>query len=127
MIDLTRYPLWDGWFNVAGPINKFAGWVTIILTIVWWSLTPLQTQGYQFALLPRLTPGLICGLLAGMFYLLVLQKYIAVKNLSATTHIWLWVCFVLSWFEGYGGVLIWIQFIMVGILSDIPFWEAFFL
>lgn len=124
---MTRYPIWDDWYKVADPINKVAGWVTIILTIVWWGIIPLQKTGYQFYLLPLLIPGLICGILAGIFYLLILQEKIAMHRLFAMTHVWLIVCFVLTWFAGFGGVLIWVQFIMVGILSDIPFWEAFFL
>ena len=124
---MTRYPIWDDWYKVADPINKVAGWVTIILTIVWWGIIPLQKTGYQFYLLPLLIPGLICGILAGIFYLLILQEKIAFHRLFAMTHIWLLVCFVLTLFAGFGGVLIWVQFIMVGILSDIPFWEAFFL
>lgn len=125
---MTRYPIWDDWFKVADPVNKVAGWVTIILTIVWWGLAPFQRTGiYLPTLLPLLIPCLICGILAGIFYLLILQEKIAIHHLSAITHIWLLVCFVLSLFAGYGGVLIWVQFIMVGILSDNPFWEAFFL
>jgi hypothetical protein len=122
---MTEYPIWDDWYSVAEPLNKFVGWVTIILSALWWLLSPIQKKGYNFHMLSNNTWRFVLGILAAVFYMLIVQKDVRERILSSTTHIWLWVCFVLSWFPGYGGVLIWVQFVMVGILSDIPFWEAF--
>ncbi len=122
---MVKYPIWSGWYGVAEPINRFAGWATIGLSILWWLLFPIQKKGYNVAVLGDSIWRLIFGIAAGVFYLLILQKAIAQRDLSSNTHVWLWICFVLSWFPGYGGVFIWVQFAMVGILSDIPFWEAF--
>ena len=82
-------------------------------------------QGVRTGLLMDNLWRFILGILAGVFYLFVLQKAIAESELSSNTHVWLWICFVLSWFPGWGGVFIWVQFAMVGVLSDIPFWVAF--
>ncbi|NVM31907.1 MAG: hypothetical protein HWN65_23910 [Candidatus Helarchaeota archaeon] len=123
----TRYPLWNGWYGFAEPINKFAGWITIAFSIIWWLLfiDVHPKHGIRTGLLMDNLLRFIFGVLAGIFYLLVLQKAIAERDLSFNTHLWLWICFVLSWFPGWSGVFIWIQFAMVGVLSDIPFWVAF--
>lgn len=122
---MVTYPIWSGWYGVAEPINRFAAWATMGLSFLWWILQPIQKKGYNVDLLMNNLPLLIVGIVAGILYLLVLQKAILQRDLSSNTHVWLWIVFILSWFPGYGGVFIWIQFIMVGVLSDIPFWIAF--
>ncbi|MFX1293396.1 MAG: hypothetical protein ACFFD2_00860 [Promethearchaeota archaeon] len=122
---MTEYPIWDDWYSVAEPLNKFTGWVTILISFLWWFLSPIQRVGYNFNTLSNNTWRLILGILSAIFYIIVVQPNVKNEILTKTTHVWLWICFVLSWFPGYGGVLIWIEFVMVGILSDIPFWVAF--
>ena len=122
---MVKYPIWKGWYGIAEPINRFAALATIALSFLWWILNPIQKKGYNVEVLWQTLPLLIVGIIAGVFYILILQKAIALRDLSPNTHVWLWIVFVLSWFPGYGGVFIWIQFIMVGCLSDMPFWEAF--
>ena len=118
--------IWEDWFIVAGPSNKVAGWLTIALAFIWWALSPtLSTTGYDTAFLFRYTWALVFAVLAGFFYLVILQKPIEVKDLSKSTHIWLLICLVLSLFS-VGGIFIWIQFLLVGILSDTPFWRVLF-
>lgn len=122
---MVTYPIWSGWYGVAEPINRFAGWATMGLSFLWWILHPIQKKGYNVDLLMQNLPILIVGIIAGILYLLILKKAILLRDLSSNTHVWLWIVFILSLFPGYGGVFIWIQFVMVGILSDIPFWIAF--
>jgi hypothetical protein len=117
--------IWDDWFLVAGPLNKVTGWLTIALTVLWWALAPISTTGYNSILLLRYTWILVFVVLAGFFYLIILQKPIEAKDLSKSTHIWLLICLVLSVFS-IGGVFIWAQFALVGILSDTPFWRVLF-
>ena len=120
-----NYPYWNDWYKVAEPLNKIAGLLTIIFSVLWWVLNPIQHTGYNTTLLVESIWRLVLGILAGIFYILFVHKAVEARILDSEMHIWLWVCFVLSWFPGIAGILIWIQFIMVGILSDIPFWEAF--
>ncbi len=123
----ANYPLWKGWYSVAEPINKFAGWATIGLSVLWWLLliSVHPKHGIRTEALVNNLWRLILGILAGIFYLIILQRAVSERNLSSNTHVWLWICFVLSWFPGWGGVFIWVQFVLVGVLSDVPFWEAF--
>lgn len=118
--------IWNDWFIVAGPLNKVAGWLTIGLAFVWWALFPtLSTTVYDTNILLRNTWTLVFTILAGFFYLIILQKPIDAKDLSKSTHIWLLICLGLSVFS-LGGVFIWVQFLLVGILSDVPFWRVLF-
>lgn len=117
--------IWDDWFIVAGPLNKFTVAVTIGLSFLWWALAPITITGYYSFLLLQNLWRLIFVLFAGLFYWAILQKAIELRDLSKRTHIWLLICFVLSLFA-VSGVLIWVQFVLVGILSDTPFWRALF-
>ncbi|NVM54312.1 MAG: hypothetical protein HWN66_11475 [Candidatus Helarchaeota archaeon] len=115
--------IWEDWYSVAGPLNKLTAWFTFGLSVLWWALFPAKPGGYLTDLLVRYLPGFICGILAGMFYLIILQEKIESQNLDKEMHIWLWICFVLSWFT-LGGIFIWVQFALVGVLSDRPFWRV---
>ena len=118
--------IWDDYFIIAGPLNKFTGWATILLSFLGWALEPINpTGGYNSYLLVANLWRLIAVLLAGIFYLVILQKAIELRDLSKRTHIWLLVCFGLSCFA-VSGVFIWAQFVLVGILSDTPFWRVLF-
>jgi len=119
--------IWDDYFIIAGPLNKFTGWATILLSFLWWALEPInRIGGYNSFLLVGNLWRLIFVVLAGIFYLFILQKAIELRDLSKNTHIWLLVCFGLSCFA-VSGAFIWAQFALVGILSDTPFWRALFL
>lgn len=121
------YPIWRYWYKVAGPLNKFIPWLTFILAGLWFFLLPLHPiQGYRLDLMLGIIWRFILVVLAGIFYLIFLRSKIRVRDLSSDTHIWLIICFILSLFAGYSGIFIWIQFLLVGILSDVPFWEALF-
>jgi hypothetical protein len=117
--------IWSGWYTVAEPLNKVTAVLTWILTLLCWFLFPLKPSGYNAYLLAAHAWRYICVLLAGTFYFMVLKKKIEIRDLTLGTHVWLWICFVLSWFS-IAGVCIWVQFVMVGILSDQPFWKVFF-
>jgi len=117
--------IWDDWFIVAGPLNKIAGWISIGLSFLWWAVVPISRTGYDSYLLFQYLWTLIFAIFAGFFYLAILQKAIGLRDLSKKIHIWLLICFGLSCFS-VGGVLIWVQFLLVGILSDSPFWRVLF-
>lgn len=117
--------IWDDWFIVSGPLNKFTAWVTIGLSFLWWTLAPITHTGYNSFLLFQNAWRLICVVLAGIFYMTILQMAVELRDLSKKTHIWLLICFGLSLFA-VSGVFIWAQFVLVGILSDTPFWRALF-
>ncbi len=122
---MVSYPLWIDWYKVAEPVNDVAGWLTMLLAGILWILNPLRGGGYNASALIIYLPVLICGILAGIFYMLSVKKDVETRNLTSELHIWLWICFIVSCFAGFAGIAIWTQFIMVGILSDVPFWKAF--
>lgn len=116
--------IWNDWYTVAGPLNKLVAYLTFGFTVLWWVLTPLSPAGYSASVLLWNTWRLAFGLVAGIFYLLIVQKAVEERTLTKEMHVWLLICFVLSIFPFYGGIFIWVQFIMVGILSEVPFWRA---
>ena len=116
--------IWSDWYSVAEPLNKLTPWLTFGLSVLWWVLIPIQPLGYNSYLLAAYLPGFIMGVLAGLFYLLILQEKIEMRNLDNPTLIWLIICFALS-IPTLGGVFIWVQFLLVGILGDRPVWKLF--
>ncbi len=115
--------IWGDWYSVAEPLNKYTAWLTFGISILWWALFPIQSNGTYIAYyLVRYLPGLIMGLLAGFFYMIILKGKIEMRNLENPTLIWLIICFVLS-IPTLGGIFIWVQFVLVGILSDRPVWK----
>ena len=115
--------IFDGWYDIAGPLNKYVPWITFALSGLWWVLFPLTPLGYNPYFLGLFAWCLVCAILSGFFYLIILQEKIENRDLSKPTHIWLLVCFGLSLFS-LGGAFIWVQFAMVGVLSERPFWQA---
>lgn len=116
--------IWDEWYSVAEPLNKLTAWFTFVLSFLCWFLLPVQPNGYNAYLLATNAWRYVLCLFGGLFYFLILQEKVEIRNLDKPTHIWLWICFVLSWFT-VAGAFIWVQFIMVCILSDRPFWKVF--
>lgn len=67
----------------------------------------------------------ILGVVAGILYLTMVMKLVADKNLTKKMHIVLLICEVLCWLSWWPvGAVMTLQFVMVGILSDKPFWVA---
>ncbi|MFX1294188.1 MAG: hypothetical protein ACFFD2_04940 [Promethearchaeota archaeon] len=134
----SPYPYWEKWYSIAGPLNKFLAFLVIGLAVAAWLLWPLACGlGICTYYAPALfwvwsLIRLVCGILAGIFYLIFVLKPLANKDLTKQMHIWLIICTALCWVVGtYGwigyllGAIMSLQFVMVGILSDVPFWEAF--
>ena len=124
--------LWEDWYKVAEPVNKFAAWVTIGLSVVvffvyglnpWYNPFTLQ---WVFSVSIYGIVAAIAGIMAGIFYFIFVQKSVANQDLTKMMHIWLLVCTGLACVAYFwAGALIILQFVMVGILSDKPFWVAF--
>ncbi|MHA1265276.1 MAG: hypothetical protein ACTSRS_08600 [Candidatus Helarchaeota archaeon] len=119
--------IYDGWYSIAEPVNKFVAFVTMGLGVLAWLY-------YSWILSWAFGPSayglsiwiLIFPVLGGIFYLIFVQKAVAEKDLNKKMHIWLLISTGLSC-VGYlwvGGLML-LQFIMVGILSEKPFWAAF--
>jgi len=118
-------PIWIDWYSVAEPLNKLVPWLTVGLSVLWWVIYPVQPTGiYETWSLVLFLPGFIMGILSGLFYFLILQERIEAKNIDNTTLIWLLICFGLSLFT-VGGVVMWVQFVLVEVLGDRPFWKLF--
>jgi Na+/serine symporter len=114
--------IWDGWYSVAGPVNKFCVWVTIGLGVLAWLV-------YSDFYPPWLVWNiwiLICPVVAAILYLLFVQKAISDKDIGKKTQIWLLICTIVGCI-GYfwAAALIVLQFVMVCILSEKPIWVAF--
>jgi hypothetical protein len=116
--------IWNDWFSVAEPLNKLTTWLTLGLTILCWMLFPINPIGYNGLLLVSHAWRYVLCIIASIFYFVVLKEKIEARNLENATHIWLLICLILSVFT-IAGVFIWVQFIMVGILSDRPIWRVF--
>ncbi len=123
------YPLWDGWYSIAGPVNKFIAYAIIGLAVVGFILSSLACVPFLGCIFVISTWGIVAmilGVVAGILYLIQVMKPVKDKDLTKTMHIFLWVCEVLCWLSWWPvGALMTLQFVMVGILSDVPFWEAF--
>jgi hypothetical protein len=123
----TSEAIWDGWYSVAGPVNKFAAYVTMGLGVLAWLYYAWVMRFAYGALAYVLTIWiLIFPVVGGILYLVFVQKAVADQDLSKKMHIWLIVAMVVScvgYF--YAGAVMILQFVMVGILSDKPFWVAF--
>ncbi len=128
MGESSDYPLWEKWASVADPINSFLAYAVLGLAFLGWILSAVWFGGFYPPLLFtawNLT-ALICGILAGVFYLIFVMKAVKNKELTKMMHIWLIVCTALSWVSWWPiGILVTLQFVMVGILSDVPLWMAF--
>jgi len=119
-----RDAIWNDWYSIAEPLNKLTTWLTLGLAILCWMLLPVKPTGYNGFLLVSHAWRYILCILASIFYFVILKVKIEERNLENTTHIWLLICLILSVFT-IAGVFIWAQFIMVGILSERPFWRVF--
>ena len=69
-----NYPYWNDWYKVAEPLNKIAGLLTIIFSVLWWVLNPIQHTGYNTTLLVESIWRLVLGILAGILYNLLLYR-----------------------------------------------------
>ena len=123
----SDYPYWDGWWSVAEPVNKFLPYAVLGLAVVGFIVRSLFCFIVcVFVVTAWGVIAMIFGILAGVFYLIMVMKPLKDKDLSKKMHIWLLVCTGLSWVSWWPiGILVTLQFVMVGILSDVPFWEAF--
>ncbi len=127
MSEKGDYPIWDKWYSIAGPVNKFIAFVIIGLAVLGWILSGF-IFGYFYA--PLLFASwnivsMILGVVAGILYLLMVMKPVTDKALTKTMHIVLLICEVLCWLSWWPvGAFMTLQFVMVGILSDKPFWVA---
>ena len=112
--------LWDGWFSVAEPVNKFIVWVSIGLVVLGWA------AGCWFwgpCMIWRLW-RLIVGIVGCILYLIFVMKPVADKDLNIKVHIFLIVAVVCCEMASYwAGLLMILQFVMVSILSDNPIWN----
>ena len=117
--------IWDGWYSIAGPINKLVPWVTIGLGVVAWLYYSGAFFGFVWALGLDIWI-LIFPVVAAILYLIFVQKAIADKDIGKKTQIWLLICTIVG-VIGYfwAAALIVLQFVMVCILSDKPIWVAF--
>ncbi len=114
--------IYDGWWNIVEPVNKFVVWVTIGLGVLAWLVYSWFSPLF---LLARIWI-LIFPVVGAILYLLMVQKPMADRDLSKNTHIWLMISTVVACI-GYfwaAGLLI-LVFVMAGILSEKPFWVAF--
>ncbi len=126
----SDYPIWEGWYSVARPINIILPWAIIGLSVVGWVLAGLVCVlgicTYTSGVLLIMLPYLIIGIVGAIIYLIGCYKAVANKELTKKMHIFLIIAEVLTWFGWYwAGVLMTVQFVMVGILSDKPLWVAF--
>ena len=125
----SDYPIWDGWFSVAEPFNKFVHWVCLgiiclvrIITIA--RLAPFLP--FSASAIAGQVVWLIIGVVGCILYLIMCMKPIGDKDLNKKMHIFLIVVTVLVYLGSYwAGLVMTVQFVMVGILSDVPFWESF--
>ena len=113
--------IYDGWYDIAGPVNKFCVWVTIGLGVLAW----LVYSWFIPAFLLWNIWILIFPVVGAILYLIFVQKAVADKALTKKMHIWLLISTIVACI-GYfwAAALIILQFVMVGILSDKPLWEA---
>jgi hypothetical protein len=127
MSEKGDYPIWDKWYSIAGPVNKFIAFAIIGLAVLGWILSGF-IFGFFFSYLLFLTwniVSMILGVVAGILYLLMVMKPVTDKALTKKMHIVLLICEVLCWLSWWPvGALMTLQFVMVGILSDKPFWVA---
>ncbi|MHA1359424.1 MAG: hypothetical protein ACTSRC_15020 [Candidatus Helarchaeota archaeon] len=128
----SDYPFYEGWWKWAEPINKFLVWATLGLVIAAWALSGLGCiPGYCIffpSLLVRNLWRLILSIVGVIIYLIMTYKPLKNKDLTKKMHIGLLITFVLVEVVSYwwwAGLLVTLQFVMVGILSDRPFWVAF--
>ncbi|NVM54836.1 MAG: hypothetical protein HWN66_14125 [Candidatus Helarchaeota archaeon] len=128
--EVSSYPLWDKWHDVAKPVNTFISWAIIGLSLLGWVLPALAVRGwgsYYVRLALRLgLVWMILGVTAGILYFIFCYKAVKDKDLTALMHVILIICEVLCWLAWWPvGAFMTLQFVMVGILSDVPFWDAF--
>ena len=122
---MSYNPIFSDWYSIAEPLNKLVPWLTIGLSALWWAVYPVQPTGiYVTWSLVLFLPGFVMGVLSGLFYFLILQEKIDNKNSDNATLIWLLICLGLSLFT-VGGVVMWVQFVLVGVVGDRPFWKLF--
>ncbi|NVM27286.1 MAG: hypothetical protein HWN65_00480 [Candidatus Helarchaeota archaeon] len=118
--------IYDGWYGVAEPVNKFVAFVTMGLGVLAYLVYTAPLARIWPTLWVRNIWILIFPVVGGILYLIMVQKSVADKDLNKKMHIWLLICTGVSC-VGYlwaAGLMI-LQFVMVGILSDKPFWKAF--
>lgn len=121
--------IWDGWFSVAEPLNKFIVWIVIAIV----ALVNIITIVLAIPALPWTTSTIVvaiiylcCGIAGAILYLLMIQKNVAEKDLNKKMYIFFFVVLVLVFIGSYwAGLVMALQFVMVGILSEKPFWVAF--
>jgi len=114
-----KEPIMADWYKWSETFNKFAGFATIGLGVLWWFLA-----GFSFFGLWNPISGLLYLILcvtAGVLYLIMVQKKVADKDQTKMTHIWL----LITTCVGFAGIFIPLIFLFYGIFSDKPFWEAF--
>jgi hypothetical protein len=119
--------IYDGWYSIAGPVNKFVVIVTIALGVLAWILNSIvPILGLVPALLVLNIWILIFPVVGAILYLIFVQKKVAAKDLGKMTHIWLLISTAVACI-GYfwPACLLILQFVMVCILSDKPIWKAF--
>lgn len=114
--------IYPGWYDIAGPVNKFVVWVTIGLGVLAWLLHsaffPWLLGVYWYVL--------VFPIVGAILYLIFVQKKVAEKDLGKMTHIWLLISTAVACIGNFWpAALLVLQFIMVCILSDKPIWEAF--
>lgn len=126
----TSEAIWENWYDVAKPVNSFLAWAVIGLSLLGWLIPAIRVRGlgpYYVRMALRL--GLfkmILGVAAGILYFIMCFKAVKDKDLTVKMHVVLMICTGLSWVAWWPiGALVTLQFVMVGILSDVPFWEAF--
>ncbi|HUX99558.1 MAG TPA: hypothetical protein VMV49_08400 [Candidatus Deferrimicrobium sp.] len=114
--------IWDGWWGIAEPLNKFIVWISIGLVVLGWLVGSL----FYGPLLIWNLWRLIVGIVGCILYLIFVMKPLADKDLNAKVHIFLIVAVVCCEIASYwAGLVMIFQFVLVSILSDKPIWKAF--
>lgn len=111
-----KEPIMADWYKWSETFNKFAGFATIGLGVLWFLLTLWNPFTLGIGIL-----YLILTVTAGVLYLIMVMKKVADKDQTKMTHIWL----LITAGVGFAGIFIPLVFLFYGILSDKPFWEAF--
>jgi hypothetical protein len=120
MAEKSSEALWDGWWGIAEPLNKFIVWISLGLVVLGWLVGAWWYGPWLILTLWRL----IVGIVGCILYLVLAMKPIADKDLNIKVHIILIVAVVCCEIASYwAGLVMILQFVLVSILSDNPIWN----
>ncbi|MHA1146428.1 MAG: hypothetical protein ACTSRW_16950 [Candidatus Helarchaeota archaeon] len=68
--------------------------------------------------------SLVCGILAGVLYQLIIAPAVSDDTMTVAKHVWLIIIMVISFFAGLAGVWMFVIWLFKSILGAQPIWDA---